>query len=328
MGILEKMASDSESPSPAFWQRALVWVARAATPLLVSKPWRNGILPAEQDVSPFAELRIPSSKDAGRVITVRLFYPPDAKPDAYGDPLEPLPVYLNIHASGYCLNLYGTDDEVCAYIAQHARCVVVDADHAKAPEHPFPAAYDDILDVSAWIRAQPPTRWDASRLSVGGFSSGGALALALASTPGQAIRSVVGFAPCTNLATWPRADGARGMVKATKGVPDAWTLAQLFELYVPADSPLRYDPRVSPHFARAEAFPPVTLVFGDCDSLYPDLLAFARKLRDAGVDLKKILVEDVGHGWERNCTPGTPLAAERDEIMRTVIARLRSSWQD
>lgn len=58
----------------------------------------------------------------------------------------------------------------------------------------------------------------------------------------------------------------------------------------------------------------------------PDLEAFARKVRDAGVDIREIVVKDAGHGWERECPYDSDIMRRRDEVMQIVVSRLKESW--
>jgi acetyl esterase/lipase len=76
----------------------------------------------------------------------------------------------------------GADGLFCRRAADQVPCVVLDIDHSHGPEHPFPAALEDIQEAVRWIDANAKARgWDKTRVSIGGFSSGGALALAASS---------------------------------------------------------------------------------------------------------------------------------------------------
>ncbi|KZW00704.1 alpha/beta-hydrolase [Exidia glandulosa HHB12029] len=275
----------------SFFQRAAIYAARLATPFIASKPIRNGILSTGQSIQPAETLLIQSSKDATRNIAVKLFFPPNTSAEERAS----MPVYLNLHAGAFVLDLFGMDDEFCTYIAQEAMCTVVDGDYAKAPDHPFPAAYYDVLDVANWILAQS-ARWDVRRFSAGGFSAGGGLALSIA--PHVPLRSIMGFAPSTNLSTWalPRGKGEPKF----KG-PPVQLLSMLYDAYV-SDGADRRDPRVSPFYAAPGKFPPITIAYGMCDAHFSDLQAFGHKVKAAGVD-------------------------KRDETLHLMVTRLRESWK-
>ena len=84
----------------------------------------------------------------------------------------PLLVYL--HGGGFVLGGLDSHDDVCAELCDGARIEVVAVDYRLAPEHPFPAAFEDCwaaLKAIASINAE---------IIVGGDSAGGNLAAALA----------------------------------------------------------------------------------------------------------------------------------------------------
>jgi acetyl esterase/lipase len=119
-------------------------------------------------------------------------------------PTARLPVHVNVHGSGFCLNVFGADAAFCGWLACSVPCVVVDIDHRKAPEHPWPAGPDDVRDAVRRVREIAETQgWDANRVSLGGFSSGANLALVEASRHRESgerlICSVLAFYPSLGL---------------------------------------------------------------------------------------------------------------------------------
>ncbi len=84
------------------------------------------------------------------------------------------PVMLYLHGGGYVLGGLESHDDVCAEISDRAGIAVVGVNYRLAPEHPFPAAFDD-----AWAVLQYLSRY-YDRLIVGGDSAGGNLAAAIA----------------------------------------------------------------------------------------------------------------------------------------------------
>jgi acetyl esterase/lipase len=112
----------------------------------------------------------------------------------------PLPIHLNIHGSGFCLNSFGSDAPFCIWLADTLPCVVVDIDHRKAPEHPWPTGPNDVHDAVRAVHDIAESHgWDTNRISVGGFSSGGCLALLEAARPREVsegpLSAVVAFYP-------------------------------------------------------------------------------------------------------------------------------------
>ncbi|GAB1526074.1 hypothetical protein RhiTH_009240 [Rhizoctonia solani] len=101
--------------------------------------------------------------------------------------------------------MFGSDSEFCRKINRGTGAMVLDFDYAAgichiAPEAPFPAAYDDLCDVVAHILANPDGYYGTSRITVGKFSAGAALALVINVTmPEDTFRAVTAFYAITNL---------------------------------------------------------------------------------------------------------------------------------
>ncbi|MDR7188213.1 acetyl esterase/lipase [Microbacterium sp. BE35] len=110
-------------------------------------------------------------RDAGE-IPVRIYRPPIR---------GALPAVLYFHGGAFILGGLSTEDDRCELYARDVECVVVAVDYRLAPEHPFPAAFFDCLDVLRWMRDHAAQlRIDPRRIAVGGNSAGGALAASVA----------------------------------------------------------------------------------------------------------------------------------------------------
>ena len=98
-----------------------------------------------------------------------------------GGRLVPAPVVVYCHAGGFALGNLDTDHRQCVELARRGRCTVVSVDYRLAPEHPYPAAFDDAIAVLNWVAGNAKELdVDAARLAVAGSSAGAALAACLA----------------------------------------------------------------------------------------------------------------------------------------------------
>jgi len=92
------------------------------------------------------------------------------------------PVLVWAHGGGFVLGDVETEDSVARALCNAADCVVVSVDYRLAPEHPFPAALEDVVAVLEWARGGDGTvadlGGDSDRVAVGGASAGGNLAAA------------------------------------------------------------------------------------------------------------------------------------------------------
>lgn len=228
-------------------------------------------------------LLIPS-RDAGRCIVADLYLPSTAGASSSPAVKAPLPVLVNWHGSGFCLTgLLGSNVLFSARVAHELQINVFDVDYRKAPEHPFPAAVCDVEDALRWVGSEENLeRFDASRVAVSGFSSGGTLALVAASglrgrlqSDGVNIRAALAMYPATDLVTAaedkkPPKDGINPM--------DPVTLNLFADCYV-LDKNVRADPRASPGRSDSQSYPQtVAIMTCEGDRLAPEGLALAKKL--------------------------------------------------
>ena len=96
---------------------------------------------------------------------------------------EALPVLVYYHGGGWVIGDLDTHDTLCRELANGAGCAVVSVDYRMAPEQRFPAAVDDCIAATYWVREHADElNLDAARLAVGGDSAGGNLAAVVAIT--------------------------------------------------------------------------------------------------------------------------------------------------
>lgn len=124
--------------------------------------------------SPISVHTVRESKVAGKggPIPVRVY-----RPEADGA----LPVVLWLHGGGFAIGDLSMSDDTCRRLANTVGAVVVNVEYRLAPEHPYPAGFEDCVAVYQWILsgADDLGEADTTRVAVGGDSAGGNLTMAL-----------------------------------------------------------------------------------------------------------------------------------------------------
>ena len=98
-----------------------------------------------------------------------------------GDDPAPRPALIYMHGGGFVTCSIESHDHYCRRLAQETGLAIVSVDYRLAPEHPYPAGFEDCRDVLLWVAGADATARgiDGSRIAVGGDSAGGAFAAAL-----------------------------------------------------------------------------------------------------------------------------------------------------
>ncbi|MCH9671594.1 MAG: alpha/beta hydrolase, partial [Gammaproteobacteria bacterium] len=170
---------------------------------------------------------------------------------------------------------------------------VLSVDYRLAPEHPFPAAIDDVLACYHWLLEQGT---DPAKVMVGGLSAGGGLTLALL----LALKDASAPFPAGAVALSAWADLAQtGETFVTKADADPTIskayLDRMAGYYLGAQDPTT--PLASPLYGDLAGLPPVLLQVGTAETLLSDSIAFAKRAEDAGVDVVLEQWPDMFHGW-------------------------------
>jgi acetyl esterase len=122
--------------------------------------------------APAAPSRDLSLAGPGGALAARLYSPTGAH-----DGL--LPAILYLHGGGLVAGSIDTHAPIAQSLSHASGCRVLSLDYRLAPEHPFPAALEDVLATLAHVRAHASELGiDAARLAICGDSAGGTLSAA------------------------------------------------------------------------------------------------------------------------------------------------------
>lgn len=209
-----------------------------------------------------------------------------------------LPALLWIHGGGYVIGTAAQDDALCRSYAEALGITVVAVDYRLAPEHRFPLPLHDCYEALTWIARQPSI--DPARIAIGGASAGGGLAAALALLAHE--RGEVGVAfqllayPMLDDRTATRTDldGSNFRLWNNKSNRFGW------ECYTghPPGSPEVSGLAAPSRYDDISGLPPTWIGVGTSDLFYEEDLAYARRLREAGVECELNVIEGAYHGFD------------------------------
>lgn len=92
-------------------------------------------------------------------------------------PDNPAGAYLHLHMGGLVFGSADGQDERLAQIADRTGLACVSVEYRLAPEHPWPAAWDDAEAAALWLAANVKAEFGGVRLAIGGESAGATLAV-------------------------------------------------------------------------------------------------------------------------------------------------------
>jgi acetyl esterase/lipase len=194
-----------------------------------------------------------------------------------------LPALTYFHGGGWVAGDLDTHDGVCRRLANASGCKVIAVDYRRAPEHPFPAAYEDAVAATVWIADHAAgLRLDASRLGVAGDSAGAGLAAAVC----QAMRVNPRAKIALQLLICPILDVANE-APSRRAFADGYfleraSMARDLAHYLGGADPR--DPRLSPMMAPDLAgLPPALIHTAGFDPFRDEGEAYGQRLASAGV---------------------------------------------
>ena len=207
-----------------------------------------------------------------------------------------LPALIFYHGNGWVAGSLNSHDNVCRTLSASSGCIIVAVDYRLAPDHKFPAGLEDALHTYEWVRENSKLIGaDASRIAVGGESSGGNLAAAV-----SIMARDKGIAPDYQLLMYPLLDLTRETDSAKAfdgyGMPMGM-LNWCAENYLnSAEEKHKFE--ASP--LKAESFkdlPTTHLICGDFDPVRDECIEYVKRLKEAGVTVRFSPYENMIHSF-------------------------------
>ena len=224
-------------------------------------------------------------------VPVRIFRP-------HATPSSNAPAMMWIHGGGWTIGSLDTDDSRCRTMADRSGVVVISVDYRLAPEHPFPAAFDDCLAVLIAIsNGAEELGLDATCLAVGGDSAGGNLSAAIALWA-RDNGPLIAF----QLLVYPAvAAFGSDFASLTENGKGYFLTAESMEYFYGNYAPPGVDPRdvrLSPLLASSHAgLPSAHILTAEYDPLRDEGMAYAAALRTAGVNVTHTNWDGCIHGF-------------------------------
>ena len=280
--------------------------ARALLDLMIERgvPPTHHLTPAEARLF-YLERRFFTQPDVPEValvqelragsVSLRLYRPLGTAAEAV------LPVLVYFHGGGWTIGDIDTHDVLCRQLANAGGCAVVSVDYRLGPEQRFPAAVEDCVAATRWVREQAKVlKLDATRIAVGGDSAGGNLAAVVCLVIRDA-RAAGGPLPVFQLLIYPATD-MRAVAPSHSSNGQGYLLTSDSIAYYRGhyiNEPAQWsDWRASPLLAPSLAgLPPALVITAGYDPLRDEGRQYADALSAAGNRVQYVCFERQIHGF-------------------------------
>lgn len=203
---------------------------------------------------------------------------------------DPVVTVLYLHGGAFIGGRLETYHHFCGQLAKALNARVFLTDYRLAPEHPYPAATDDALQVYGKLLDDPRP------IVIAGDSAGGNLTLVTL----LRARDLAFPMPACALAISPASD-ARGELKSRheNSNSDAMLSRCMIDgatkIYLDGADPKQ--PYASPCLGNYTGLPPLMLTVSTEECLRDDTYVVAQRARQAGISLQLLERKDMPHVW-------------------------------
>jgi acetyl esterase len=237
----------------------------------------------------------------------------------------PLVVYL--HGGGWTIGNIESHDRMCRRLADGSGAAVLAIDYRLAPEHPWPASVDDAVTAVRWVASAPDELGETTgAVAVAGDSAGGTLATLAClrlrdEDPAALPRLQVLLHANTDLT---------GAQPSMREKASGWGLdpdrVRFFNSQWVPDRARWSHPGVSPlHAPDLSGLPAALIVTAEHDPLRDESEAYARRLRDAGIDVELRREPGLIHNFMQLDEVSPACAAAADRVAADLRSRLQGA---
>ncbi len=203
---------------------------------------------------------------------------------------NPHQIICHFHGGGWVAGSPETHRGMLGELSRAARATILAPDYSLAPEHPFPAAYDESIRIYESLRVS------GHRFCLSGDSGGGGMVLGVlnhAALNGH-IKARAGLliSPWSDLRL-----ELPSITQLAKRDPVVTVGAMRTMIKAYAGGLDLTDPRVSPLLGLNNRLPPLLIQVGSNEILLDDSLEIDRRARSAGGDVELEVWSKMSHVW-------------------------------
>lgn len=215
---------------------------------------------------------------------------------------SPANIIFYIHGAGWVFGSFHTHEKLVRELAARTGCVVVFPEYSRSPEARYPVAIEQCYDVLCQLPSileKMDILMDPYTLTVAGDSVGGNMAIAMAIMAKVRnepyIQKQLLYYPVTDacFCTHSYCYFAKGYYLYREGMMwfwDQYTMSACDRNEITA-SPLRA------HISQLRGLPDTMIINGEADVLRDEGEAYARKLREAGVEVTAVRFQGIIHDF-------------------------------
>ena len=282
--------------------------------LLESNPQTRMITGEPMPVDSIVDRTIPGP---GGDIPIRIYTP--AGPG-------PFPGIVYFHGGGWIAGSIASHENITTRLANHIPAVVVSVDYRLAPEHRFPAAFEDAYAATTWVAEHAADlKIDPHWIATAGDSAGGTLstlvALQARDHNGPHLAYQIMLYPVTNCPL----DTTSITEHADQAALTADTMRFYRDQYLPDPDTWR-DPHASPLLvADLSNLPPALIITAEFDILRDEGELYGQRLHEAGVPVTVTRYLGVSHAFSSMLRY---LPRHSRQSLEEVCAAVQSSYYD
>ena len=202
-------------------------------------------------------------------------------------------IFMFMHGGGYYRGSIASTRATVARISAEAKVRCLSIEYRLAPEYPFPAAIDDTYTAYNWLLKEGVK---SKNIIVSGQSAGGGLCLALLLKLKENFfsqpRGAVALSPWTDLTQSGKTMKTNADIDPVISKKYLDRMANLYLAKTPNTTPL-----ASPLYGELSGLPPLLVQVGSAETMLDDSRRFAKKAKEAKVDVQIEVYKDMFHGW-------------------------------